>query len=142
IEAMIVFLFGHALYKGALFMLAGAIDHETGTRDVNRLSGLRSVMPASAAVGLVAALSMAAVPALFGFYGKELMYETLAGRENGAVLLIASVVTSMIFVAVAILAGIKPFVGQQVSTPKHAHEAPISLLLGPLVLAGISLILG
>jgi multicomponent Na+:H+ antiporter subunit A len=142
IEAMIVFLFGHALYKGALFMLAGAIDHETGTRDVNRLSGLRSAMPASAAVGLLAALSMAAVPALFGFYGKELLYESLAGRENGAVLLIGSVVTSMIFVAVAILAGIKPFIGEKVSTPRHAHEAPVSLLLGPLVLAGTGLVLG
>ena len=142
VQAAIVFLFGHALYKGALFMLAGVIDHETGTRDVNRLSGLRSAMPASAAAGALAALSMAAVPALFGFYGKELLYESLARGENAPVLLIAAVVTSMIFVAAAILAGIKPFVGQQVSTPKHAHEAPISLLLGPLVLAGISLILG
>jgi multicomponent Na+:H+ antiporter subunit A len=141
LQAMIVFLFGHALYKGALFMLAGAIDHETGTRDVNRLSGLRSAMPASAAAGLFAALSMAAVPTLFGFYGKELFYEALA-TEQTQVLLIASVVTSMIFVAVAILAGINPFIGEKVSTPKHAHEAPISLLLGPLVLAGTSLILG
>jgi multicomponent Na+:H+ antiporter subunit A len=142
LEAMIVFLFGHALYKGALFMLAGVIDHETGTRDVNRLGGLRSAMPASAAAGALAALSMAAVPALFGFYGKELLYESLAGGENTAVLLIASVVTSMIFVAAAILSGVKPFVGAMISTPKHAHEAPISLLLGPVSLAGISLILG
>lgn len=141
LEAMIVFLFGHALYKGALFMLAGAIDHETGTRDVNRLSGLRRAMPASAAAGLLAALSMAAVPTLFGFYGKELFYEALA-TEPTPVLLIASVVTSMIFVAVAILAGIKPFIGEKVSTPKHAHEAPITLLLGPVILAGTSLILG
>ncbi len=88
LQAMIVFLFGHALYKGALFMLAGAIDHETGTRDVNRLSGLRNAMPASAAAGLLAALSMAAVPTLFGFYGKELFYEALA-TEQTQVLLIA-----------------------------------------------------
>jgi multicomponent Na+:H+ antiporter subunit A len=141
LQAMIVFLFGHALYKGALFMLAGAIDHETGTRDVNRLSGLRSAMPASAAAALLAAMSMAAVPMLFGFYGKELFYEALA-TEPTQVLLIASVITSMIFVAVAILAGIKPFIGEKVSTPKHAHEAPITLLLGPVILAGTSLILG
>jgi multicomponent Na+:H+ antiporter subunit A len=141
LQAMIVFLFGHALYKGALFMLAGAIDHETGTRDVNRLSGLRSAMPASAAAALLAAMSMAAVPMLFGFYGKELFYEALA-TEPTQVLLIASVITSMIFVAVAILAGIKPFIGEKVSTPKHAHEAPITLLFGPVILAGTSLILG
>jgi multicomponent Na+:H+ antiporter subunit A len=141
LEAMIVFLFGHALYKGALFMLAGAIDHETGTRDVNRLSGLRRAMPASAAAGLLAALSMAAVPTLFGFYGKELFYEALA-TEPTPVLLIASVVTSMIFVAAAILSGVKPFIGEAGPTPKHGHEAPISLLLGPLSLAGTSLVLG
>lgn len=142
VQAAIVFLFGHALYKGALFMIAGIIDHETGTRDVNRLSGLRSAMPVSATAGALAALSMAAVPALFGFYGKELLYESLATGENTPALLIGSVVTSMIFVAAAILAGIKPFAGKKVSTPKHAHEAPISLLLGPAMLAGASLILG
>jgi multicomponent Na+:H+ antiporter subunit A len=142
VQAAIVFLFGHALYKGALFMLAGVIDHETGTRDVNRLSGLRSAMPVSTTAGVLAALSMAGVPALFGFYGKELLYESLASGENMPVLLIGSVVTSMLFVAAAILTGIKPFVGKKVTTPKHAHEAPISLLLGPLSLAGTSLILG
>jgi multicomponent Na+:H+ antiporter subunit A len=142
VQAAIVFLFGHALYKGALFMIAGIIDHETGSRDVNRLSGLRSAMPVSATAGALAALSMTAVPALFGFYGKELLYESLATGENTPALLIGSVVTSMIFVAAAILAGIKPFAGKKVSTPKHAHEARISLLLGPAMLAGASLILG
>ena len=58
------------------------------------------------------------------------------------VLLIGSVLTSMIFVAAAILTGIKPFIGKKISTPKHPHEAPLSLLLGPATLAGASLILG
>lgn len=142
IEAMVVFLFGHALYKGALFMLAGAIDHEAGTRDVNRLGGLGSAMPVSAAAGLLAALSMAAVPALFGFYGKELFYESLAKNYLMPVLLIASVLTSMIFVAVAVLAGIKPFIGKTTSSAKHPHEAPISLWLGPVTLAATGLVLG
>jgi multicomponent Na+:H+ antiporter subunit A len=142
VQAAMVFLFGHALYKGALFMLAGVIDHETGTRDVNRLSGLGRALPVSAAAGALAALSMAALPPLFGFYGKELLYESLARGENMPVLLIGSVVTSMIFVAAAILTGIKPFTGKKISTPKHPHEAPLSLLLGPATLAGTSLILG
>jgi multicomponent Na+:H+ antiporter subunit A len=82
--AAVAFLFGHALYKGALFLVAGAIDHETGTREVDRLGGLRGAMPITAAAAGLAALSMAGLPPFFGFIGKELSYEAvLGGRPDG-----------------------------------------------------------
>jgi multicomponent Na+:H+ antiporter subunit A len=141
IDAMIVFLMGHALYKGALFMLAGAIDHETGTREVDSLGGLRTAMPISSAAGLLAALSMSGVMAFFGFYGKELLYESLNDPAQ-PVVLIMSVLSSMIFVALAILVGIKPFIGEKKPTPKHAHEAPVDLWLGPVTLVIAGMVLG
>ena len=61
----------HALYKSALFMVAGIVDHETGTRDLRRLGGLRKAMPATFVVAAVAGLSMAGLPPLFGFLAKE-----------------------------------------------------------------------
>jgi len=74
VEAAVVFLVAHALYKAALFMVAGNIDHETGTRDVTRLGGLRSLMPVTAITGILASLIKAGSPPMFGFIGKEALY--------------------------------------------------------------------
>jgi len=62
IKAAVVFLFAHALYKGALFLVAGALDHETGSRSVTQLGGLRRLMPVTALAAGLAALSMAGLP--------------------------------------------------------------------------------
>src|SRR5918912_4330103 len=86
VHAAMAFLLGHALYKGALFLVAGALDHETGTRDVNRLGGLGRAMPVTALAAGVAALSMAGVPPPFGLIAKELSYEaTLHAPAAGLV---------------------------------------------------------
>ena len=63
--AFVTFLLAHSLYKGALFMVAGILDHETGTKDVTQMGGLRSVMPLTATIALVAALSRAAATRLY-----------------------------------------------------------------------------
>src|SRR5688500_16101719 len=67
IAAALVYLVAHACYKGALFLAAGAIDHETDSRDIRVLSGLRRAMPITATAGSIAALSMAGVPLTLGF---------------------------------------------------------------------------
>ncbi len=68
-------LLNHALFKAALFMNAGIVDHEAGTRDVRLLGGLAKLMPITATLGIVAAASMAGLPPLGGFLSKELMLE-------------------------------------------------------------------
>ena len=70
VEAAMVFLLAHAFYKGALFMVAGAIDQETGEKDLARLSGLRRATPILFAAAALAALSMAGIPPLVGLVGK------------------------------------------------------------------------
>jgi multicomponent Na+:H+ antiporter subunit A len=86
ITAAIVFLFAHALYKGALFMVAGALDHETGTRDVEQLGGLRRAMPVTAVVAALAAVSLAGFGPVVSFIGKELLLEAVlaGGSARGA----------------------------------------------------------
>ncbi|HZK32645.1 MAG TPA: Na+/H+ antiporter subunit A [Corynebacterium sp.] len=63
--------FSHSLFKAALFMIVGAIDHTLGTRDVTQISGLGRKAPWVAVLGWVGALSMAGVPPLWGFVAKE-----------------------------------------------------------------------
>jgi len=144
LKSMIVFLIGHALYKAALFMTAGAVDHETGTRELTHLRGLRFAMPLTATAALLAALSKSGFPPFFGFIGKEAVYEA-AGNLGGlgwGVLAVA-VGGNMLMMALALKAGIAPFWGRPSGqTPKPPHEGPFSLWFGPLLLGSIGLLLG
>ncbi len=140
LEAAVVLLLAHGLYKGALFLVAGAVDHETGTRDVTQLGGLFSKMRLTAIAGGIASLSMMGLPPLFGFISKELTYET--ALEFGPWLAGAVVLAGLFFVFVAGAVGVGPFWGKPKQTPKSAHEAPFSMWLGPLTLAGLSLLIG
>jgi multicomponent Na+:H+ antiporter subunit A len=143
ITAAVVFLLAHALYKGALFMVAGTLDHETGTRDVERLGGLWRAMPISAAVAVLAAVSLAGFGPVLSFIGKELALEAVldSGRLSAA-LAAAMLAGGALFVAVAAIVAIRPFFGAQQPTPKHPHEAPPSMWLGPALLAGAGLVFG
>ncbi|HEX2825825.1 MAG TPA: monovalent cation/H+ antiporter subunit A [Burkholderiales bacterium] len=72
--AAIFHMMNHATFKASLFMATGIIDHETGTRDIRRLSGLRRAMPITATLAIVAAAAMAGVPLLNGFLSKEMFF--------------------------------------------------------------------
>jgi multicomponent K+:H+ antiporter subunit A len=84
--AAIFHMMNHATFKASLFMAAGIIDHETGTRDIRRLSGLRHFMPITATLATVAAGAMAGVPLLNGFLSKEMFFaETIEIHDNSLV---------------------------------------------------------
>ena len=142
-KAAMVFLLAHALYKGAMFMIAGAVDHETGTRDVERLGGLRRAMPVTAWIALLAAVSLAGFGPVFSFIGKEMLLEAVLESPARLLLAPAAVIAGALFVAVAGIVGVRPFfIGTLKETPKHPHEAPPSLWLGPALLAVLGLVLG
>ncbi len=140
-KALTTFLVAHALYKAALFLVAGNIDHATGTRDVTRLGGLMRLLPLSAAAGLLAALSQAGAPPLFGFLGKELLYVAKTDLESELLVGVA-VAANILLTAMALQAGVRPFVGQRHETPHPPHEAPPAMWLGPLVLGVLGLLIG
>jgi multicomponent Na+:H+ antiporter subunit A len=144
ITAMVTFTVVHALYKGGLFMMAGSIDHETGTRDVTELGGLRRAMPYTMAGGLLTALSMSGIPPLFGFIGKEVTYEAALQAGSLSMLLIAAgVLANAALVGAGLVVGIKPFFGEMKGAfTREPHEAPLSMWLGPLVLGGLGLAFG
>jgi len=76
--AAIFHILNHATFKASLFMAAGIIDHESGTRDIRRLSGLFRYMPITATLAMVAAAAMAGVPLLNGFLSKEMFFAEAA----------------------------------------------------------------
>ncbi len=140
LAAALLFLLAHSLYKGALFLVAGIVDHQTGSRDVTGLRGLRWTMPLTALFAGLAALSLAGVPPLFGFAAKEMVLETALG--TGLTVTLTVVISAALTVVAAGLVGVRPFIGEPSPTPKAPREGPWGMLLGPAVLAGGGLLIG
>lgn len=140
-KAAMALLLAHALYKGSLFLVAGAIDHETGTRDVTVMKGLARAMPLTAAAGIAAAMSMSGILPTFGFVAKEVFYEAATHGMAVEATTAATIVASAALFTVALILTLRPFWGKP-AFPVKVHEPPAALWLGPLVLAGTGLGLG
>jgi multicomponent K+:H+ antiporter subunit A len=139
----------HATFKASLFMAAGIIDHETGTRDIRRLSGLNRLMPFTARLAMVAAAAMAGVPLLNGFLSKEMFFaEALwAPTPNPFIydiMPIAAVVASAFAVAYSLRFIHGVFFGPDpVGLPRTPHEPqawmrlPVEVLVLTCIVVGI-----
>lgn len=143
--AGLVYVLAHACYKGALFLVAGAVEHEAGTRDLAVLAGLGRAMPRTAVAGVLAAASMAGVPLFLGFVAKELFYESVlhaafVGGWRGPLIAVC-IGASACLGAAGLMAGVGPFAGRG-APAAGVHEAPVALWLGPLLLAVLGLALG
>jgi len=141
--AAIFHMLNHATFKASLFMATGVIDHETGTRDIRRLSGLRRFMPLTATAAIVAAAAMAGVPLLNGFLSKEMFFaESL--EVSGPVPLLdralpyVATIAGMFSVAYSLRFIVEVFFGPDpIDAPRPPHEAPalMRLPIWALVLA-------
>jgi len=141
-------IINHATFKASLFMGAGIIDHETGTRDMRLLNGLRPYMPYTAALAMVAAAAMAGVPLLNGFLSKEMFFaETLHLNAMGSF--------SRLLPVAATLAGIFAvayswrfihdvfFNGEPVNLPVYPpHDPPRYMMIPAALLVGVCLLVG
>jgi len=154
IFAAVFHILNHATFKGSLFMVAGAIDHEAGTRDIRKLGGLMAFMPYTAALALFGTFSMAGIPLPFlnGFYSKEMFFEAALNLPHTEHPITAVLLESLPYLAVAgsiftfvysmyLFFGV--FFGKYKADalPKKPHEAPLGMLLPPFILVlGIILI--
>lgn len=138
VKAAVVFLLAHALYKGALFLAAGSIDHGTGTREIGELGGLARAMPFTSAALAVGALSLAGFGPVLAFIGKEALLEAaLHFDKAGELALIgAAVAGGALFAVAAGMLG-RLLIGA-VRAPHTPHESPWEMLVGPVVLAVLS----
>ncbi|WP_233800598.1 monovalent cation/H+ antiporter subunit A [Paraburkholderia sp. HP33-1] len=139
----------HAVFKASLFMAAGIIDHETGTRDLGRLRGLRRYMPHTAALASVASLAMAGVPLLNGFLSKEMFFgETLAQSMFGPLNLFVPVV-AIVAAALSVAYSLRFVWGVffDGKTPRDLphyppHEPPRFMKLPVEILVALCLLIG
>ncbi len=140
LKAALVLVLAHGLYKASLFLVAGTIDHTTGTRDIRGLGGLAGALPLLACAGICATISMSGFPPTLGFMSKELLLEAgLAAKGTAWIIAIAGVVAGALGMAVAIASGVRPFFGPPNERPLHLPGA--GLIIPPLVLSALGIIL-
>lgn len=143
LQAAVVFIAVHALYKAAMFLITGIVDHETGTREIPRLGGLQKVLMPVAAAAFIAALSNAGVPPFFGFIGKDLIYEaTLHSAVAGGVLTALSVLTKILLGYAGYAVMVKPFTGKLPPGFEKVHLPASALWVPPLILGVGSVLFG
>ncbi|NGP43481.1 DUF4040 domain-containing protein [Bacillaceae bacterium SIJ1] len=147
-------IFNHATFKGSLFMVAGIIDHETGTRDIRRLRGLLTFMPITATLTLIATFSMAGVPMpiLNGFLSKEMFFTaaTELAKEGSLQAAVApyvpifAVFGSIFTFAYSMFLFFRPFTGSkdEADFPNKPHEAPAGMLISPSILVALVIVIG
>jgi len=145
--AAVFHIINHAIFKASLFMAAGIIDHETGTRDMRRMGGLFYTMPRTAVLGILAAGSMAGVPFLNGFLSKEMFFTAAVAHPGfggvNMILPIVATIGGMLAVAYSVRFVWDVFFdGPTHDMPKTPHEPvgwmrlPVEILVVLVVVVG------
>ncbi|MCZ2115468.1 MAG: DUF4040 domain-containing protein [Anaerolineae bacterium] len=144
-KAFVIGVLAHALYKSALFLAAGIVDHETGTRDIRRLGGLWRAMPMTFGVTLVAALSMAGLPPLFGFVAKEALlaaavHPTLPPLV-ASLLPWTAVLAGALLLAQSLLLLYETFLGPRKDSTLRGHDPSRLMWMMPAIPALLSILI-
>ena len=134
-------ILNHASFKAALFLVAGIVAHEAGTRRISDLGGLRADLPVTAAVAAVASLSMAGIPPFNGFYSKELLFDAtyeVAHAAGGLAWLFPAVaVFGSVFTFLYSIRFLMLFFGEKPDGLGHVHRPPVAMLAPPVVLGAL-----
>ena len=149
--AAVFHLLNHSVFKGSLFLTVGMVDHATGTRDINKLSGLAKLMPAVAVICAFGALAMAGLPPFNGFLSKELFFDGALSAVNENLSFLGT--AAWIFPVFAVLGSIftfvyscailfKVFFGKpQESFPQHFHAPSKGMIIPAFILVSLTLII-
>lgn len=151
--AAVFHLINHATFKGSLFMVAGIVDHETGTRDIHKLGGLMQIMPITFTIALIGTFSMAGLPPFNGFLSKEMFFASMVNVLElnifqfdtwGVLFPVLAWIASVFTFVYSMILFFKTFTGtyQPEKLPKKPHEAPIGMLISPIVLAVLVIAFG
>ena len=148
VAAAIFHIINHATFKAALFMIAGIIDHESGTRDLRKLSGLWQLLPFTATLTMITAASMAGVPLTNGFLSKEMFFTELLANLSGAYVVVAAIIATLaglfaVAYSVRLVHGVffDGDIGRNVPN-KHAHEPTIGMRAPAIILATLCILVG
>ncbi|MBL0165680.1 MAG: monovalent cation/H+ antiporter subunit A [Propionivibrio sp.] len=147
VVAGVFHIINHAIFKASLFMAAGVVDHECGTRDMRRVNGMFRYMPITATLAIVAAGAMAGVPLLNGFLSKEMFFAETVGHPVFAqiswLLPLFATVAGMLAVAYSSRFIHDVFFnGEPIDLPRTPHEPPRWMRAPIKVLVALCLLLG
>jgi multicomponent Na+:H+ antiporter subunit A len=135
-------LVAHALYKAALFMTVGIVDHAAGTREIHRLSGIRGQLPVLAAAAAVATVSMVGLPPTLGFIAKEAAYDAVLESPIAATWRVVMMAALVVGSALTLAYGwrfLRGGFGTRPEAPPNTVHRPATMLLAPvLVLASLT----
>ena len=144
--AAVFHIINHATFKAALFMSAGIVDHETHTRDIKRLGGLRHLMPVTFTIATIAALSMAGIPPFNGFISKEMMlHEAAYTAWAGLPWLVPglAVLAALFSAAYSFRYIVHVFLGpKRHDYPAHPHDPGAGLWFSPALLTVLVVLIG
>ncbi|WP_417207724.1 monovalent cation/H+ antiporter subunit A [Antarctobacter sp.] len=144
--AAVFHILNHLTFKAALFMTAGIIDHEAHTRDIKRLGGLGKLMPITAVIGVIAALSMAGIPLFNGFLSKEMMLEEASHTywwENPWIVPALATFGALFSVAYSLRFIFHVFGGPvRDDYPHKPHDPPMGMWLSPAFLCIFVVLIG
>ncbi|MFC2008653.1 complex I subunit 5 family protein [Chloroflexota bacterium] len=137
-------MLNNAIYKGCLFLTAGAVEKKTGTMDLARLGGLAKAMPFTFATFGIAALAISGIPPLNGFVSKWMVYQGLieAGADRYWIFLVAAMFGSALTVASFVKVAHAVFLGDRPRGLGHVSEVGPSMRFGPAVLATLCAVFG
>jgi len=143
VAAGLYYAVSHGLFKGTLFLCAGAVQHTTGTRDMRTLGGIAARMPVTAAVWLVAAAAIVGVPGTTGFVAKWLLFGAALEARQVVVVAVAWIV-SLVTVFYFLKATVSVFYGApgpELNTD-DIHEVAPSMRIGMGALATLCVVFG
>ncbi|WP_180049907.1 monovalent cation/H+ antiporter subunit A [Acinetobacter sp. YH12144] len=149
VAGAIFHIINHATFKAALFMIAGIIDHESGTRDLRKLSGLWQLLPFTATLTMITAASMAGVPLTNGFLSKEMFFTELLANLTGPVMIVSAIIATFagifaVAYSVRLVHGVffdgplgKDVPNKEAQEPPFGMRAPATLLAALCILVGL-----
>ncbi|MBC7240174.1 MAG: NADH:ubiquinone oxidoreductase, partial [Chloroflexi bacterium] len=133
-------IINHAMYKGLLFLTAGAVFYRAGTRDLNKLGGLAHNMPWTTIYFIIGAAAIAGLPPFNGFASKLMIYESV--YKFNPILSIMAMIVSVLTLASFVKIFQSAFLGPQLPEYKDLKEAPTSMLVGMGILAFVVIFFG
>lgn len=138
----------HTLFKGLLFLVAGAVQHETGTLDLDKMGGLAKKMPKTTVLFLIGAASISGIPPFNGFASKWMIYQAIFGKAIATnnfffvIVCVVALITSVLTLASFVKVAQSVFFGQMPGRCRKAHEAHIGMRIPMIVLAVLCVVLG
>jgi len=147
LESGLYHAMNHTIFKGLLFLTAGAVQHATGSLDLDELGGLAKKMPKTTILFLIGAASISGLPPFNGFASKWMIYQAAYEKAAGGnvfylIVTVAALITSVLTLASFIKVAQSVFFGQLPDHLRDVKEVSLGMRIPMWILAALCVITG